>query len=153
MDENKISVLKAAYEAHKNELMQRHKMDTTAGAATILFFLLSFRVISLYPPAAGVLSSLTIKCAGTIIFVMITDVAVYFMLKNYNKICELQRIIARIDVAFGFFDKDAHLPGESLYPVEWKKFGARRSWSAFTRAALPIVLCAMVIALLWFKQF
>ena len=153
MDEKKIATLKAAYKAHKNELLQRQRMDTFAGAFTILFFLISFRVISLYPPAAGILSSLTVKCAGTIIFVIITDVAVYFMLKNYNRICELQSIIAKIDAAFGFFEKGAYLPGESLYPENWKSFGKRRAWSAITRAATPIVFCVMVIALLWVKQF
>lgn len=153
MDEKKVSILKAAYSAHKNEILQRQRMDSIAGAGSIIFYLLSFRVISLYPPAAKILSSLTFKCASTIIFVIITDIIIYFMVKNYTRICELQQIIAKIDTSFGLFEKGAFLTGDSLYPEKWKNYGTRRAWSVITRVGAPLILGLMVIALVWVKQF
>jgi hypothetical protein len=152
MDENKARFLVAAYEAHKNELMQRRRSDIIGGGLALLFYIVSLRMVQQRPPATVVLSGLTMKLAGTIIYVIITDVAAYFLVKNYHRMCELQHLIARIDVAFGFFEKDAYLPGEKLYPEEWKSSGTISHWSAVLRALIPIIFGVAVIALFWLRQ-
>lgn len=153
MDEKKSSFLIAAYNAHKNELLSRRRADTIAGAFSLIFYIVSLRVVNLYPPAAHVFSGLTVKCVGTLVYYIVTMVIVYFMVKNYNRICELQQIIAKIDTVFGLFEKGAYLPGESIYPEKWKTHGTKRAFSAWTRALVPILFAIMVIICFWMRQF
>ena len=152
MDDNKTKFLVAAYQAHKNELMQRRRTDIIGGALALLFYIVSLRLVQQRPPSTIVLSGLAMKLSGTIVYVIVTDVTAYFLVKNYHRLCELQALIARIDVAFGFFEKDAYLPGEMLYPEDWKKSGTIRHWSAVLRAIIPIIFGVAVISLFWLRQ-
>ncbi len=152
MDENKSDFLTTAYTAHKAEISKRRMADVYMSGLSMLFYMISIRMVQVRPPASAVFSDLTIKLTGTIIFVVITDLIVYFLVKNYNRLCEMEQMIARFDTAFGFFEKGAYLPGESLYPDGWKTHGTKRLWSAACRALIPILFCLVVIALFWFRE-
>lgn len=152
MDEKKTQFLTAAYKAHKDELLFRRRADTLAGAFSLIFYIVSIRMINLYPPATHVFSGLTVKCIGTLIYYTITTVTVYFLVKNYNKMCELQQTIARFDTVFGFFEKGVYLPDESLYPEKWKSHGMKHPFSAWTRSLVPILFGIMAIISFWLRE-
>ncbi len=152
MDEKKASFLTAAYTAHKEEIMFRRRADVIMSSLGLLFYIVSMRLISMRPPTAAFLSGVSIKIVGTVIYVILTDVLVYFLVKNYHRLSDLQQLIVKFDTAFGFFEKDAYLPGETLYPESWKTSGTMRAWSITCRALILILFGAAVIAVFWLRQ-
>ena len=152
MDENRIRYITAAYAAHKKEIVERRIADSIMSVVTILFYLFSIRVVQQRPPSTTMLSGITIKLGGTIIYVIITDLIIYFLIKNYNRLCEMQQTVARFDRVFGMFDKGAYLPGETLYPEAWKTYGTKRAVSIALRAIIPILFGLAVITMFWLRQ-
>ncbi|HOO56347.1 MAG TPA: hypothetical protein PLN69_05965 [bacterium] len=151
-DKNHLFLIEA-YRAHKNELIDRRRFDLCIGAVAMLFYIISIRILNTYPPSEKLFSGIIAKCVATLVFVFITDVIIYSLVKNYSRICSLEQMIRKIDGLFGFFGDGAPGPSDSLYPEKWKTYGAKSSVSVTTRALIPIFFGLIVIIMIWLRQF
>jgi hypothetical protein len=148
MDSQKTEILLAVHAAHKEELIYRRRAEYVSMALAVIVFAGGSTLLLLLHPASRLGDPGPYKALGTIGLVLIADMLCYALVKNYNRTCELQRVIVGIDAALGLFTPGEYGEG-TIYPEEWKKSGAKRLASSLSRVFIVGFLAFLSILALW----
>ena len=150
MDPQKTEILLTVYRAHKEELMSRRKMEYLTMTLCLVVFLaaavgaLYAPVLLRHPVCVG------LKFLATIVVILLADIIIYQQVKNYNRICEMQRAIVSIDAALGLFTAGTYTEG-AIYPEEWRKSGTKRPWGSPSRVVAVAVFAFVAVLALWIR--
>jgi hypothetical protein len=149
MEQEKIEILKTAYNAHKTELIYRRKLEFFTGFFTISLYIFFILSVSFIPVFERIFFYPANEIVSTIIVILMADIQSYFFMKNYKRQCELLRAICSIDHAFGFFLKNEYLDNETLYEESWQNAGRERSFGQWARLLIVMSFAGLLIAAIW----
>ncbi|MEW5946015.1 MAG: hypothetical protein AB1742_07440 [bacterium] len=148
MEADRLDALKLAYPFHKNEVSQRRAMEYVTGLIALGFFgLLTAAVLA--RRGGGLDLAFAEKILVTIGLFILADTIAYFSVKNYRRHSEIQRVIADMDAALGFFETGTYLPDRTLYPPAWRKSGAERTLGYVTRVAIIGIAALIPVIVIW----
>lgn len=149
MDENKCNALLKLYETHKREISTRRLFELVAWINSLLFYGFVFVLILVKRAPDGLTMGNTMKAIVTIALVIVGDIFVYFLVKNYRRRCAVKRAVLKIEESLGLFKEGEYLPDSSIYPEEWKNYGEERWGSTISRLCVIMSIALLTIIVLW----
>ena len=146
MNNNKMDVFKILFEEHHRQLAAKRQKIHSMTEKTLAIFLIiaGWLIFTKEPMTPGM------RWPIIIVALVLAVSACSSIYTNNCSYYTIARVVRRLNEALGLYKVGTFIPGESIYPAEWKRFGER---GAFKGAFFHILAVLAGAALCVFAAF
>ena len=140
--------LRTLFQLHHSQYQERYRSaDRAVATASSLFVIMTGWVLLSEQDLNG-----HVKLLISVFVPMIALMAGIRAYMGANLATRIAKVIKKLNIAMRLHEVNVYLPGDTLYPEDWKSFGEKSTWGIIANILQIVVTTIMCLIVIWLKQ-